>query len=119
MANFLKHLGAILLVVFFLALTVFVTNRAGYVAYGGDGYAHATKINFLINNWPNINWFYFWGNGIPVFLWYALMPYGFLVFFTKLLSTPALAIDAVNILTFFLNPDIYPSMAVFLARRLL
>jgi hypothetical protein len=102
MANFLKHLGAILLMILFLALTVFVTNRAGYVAYGGDGYAHATKINFLINNWPNINWFYFWGNGIPVFLWYALMPYGFLVFFTKLLGTPALAIDAVNILTFFL-----------------
>ena len=100
--NILGHLVAILLIGLFVIFTAFITNRSGYMAYGGDGYAHATKIKFLLDYWPNINWVYFWGNGIPVFLWYAIMPYAFLIFFTKLLSTPALAIDAVNLLTFFL-----------------
>lgn len=100
--NFLGHLIAVLLIGLFVIFTAFITNRSGYMAYGGDGYAHATKIKFLLDYWPNINWVYFWGNGIPVFLWYAMMPYAFLIFFTKLLSTPALAIDAVNLLTFFL-----------------
>ena len=89
-----------LIILLFTLFTAYFTNRAGYTALGGDGYAHATKIKFLVDFWPNINWVYFWGNGIPVFLWYGFMPYAFLVSFFKIFSSAAMAISAVNLLTF-------------------
>ncbi len=89
-----------LLILGFTAFVCYFTNRAGYLAFGGDGYAHSTKIKFLVDFWPQINWVYFWGNGIPVFLWYAPMPYLFLVFFFKIFSSTALSIAAVNYLIF-------------------
>ncbi|MFZ5366477.1 MAG: 6-pyruvoyl-tetrahydropterin synthase-related protein [Patescibacteria group bacterium] len=98
----LKFLIDVFLIVLFLLFTAYFTNRAGYLALWGDGYAHATKIKFLVTFWPNINWVYFWGNGIPVFLWYGFMPYAFLVFFYKIFSQASMAINAVNLLAFIL-----------------
>lgn len=97
-----KFIFDLLLILLFTFFVGYFTNRSGYLVLGGDGYAHATKIKFLVDFWPNINWVYFWGNGIPVFLWYGFVPYVFLVFFYKIFSSAAMAINAVNLLTFFI-----------------
>lgn len=91
-----------ILIILFTFFVAYITNRSGYLALGGDGYAHVTKIKFIADFFPNFHWVYFWGNGIPVFLWYGFMPYAFLVFFYKVFGTAVMAINSVNLLTFIM-----------------
>ena len=43
--------------------------------HGSDAYCHLSKIKFILDYWPNTDWFYHWAMGMPHFLWYAPLPY--------------------------------------------
>jgi|WetSurSiteA1Bulk_404760.scaffolds.fasta_scaffold01099_6 hypothetical protein len=100
MTKKIKFLLDGLILIAFVLLVCYVANRSGFTVFNGDGYSHATKMKFVSDFWPNINWVYFWGNGIPVFMWYGFMPMLPMVLFYKIFNSAALSINAMNILTF-------------------
>ncbi len=41
----------------------------------GDTAAHMTKVKHILDYWPHIRWSHQWAFGLPLFLWYAPLPY--------------------------------------------
>ena len=72
-----KLKGRIIVLILFLASFVFVVF-CGYLwgawtgfPKGHDAYAHITRIKYVLDFFPNIDWQYHWANGMPLFKSYA------------------------------------------------
>lgn len=42
---------------------------------GGDAYNSLTRLRFVLENFPNIDWSPAWSSGMPIFVWYQPLPY--------------------------------------------
>jgi len=83
-----------------IALGILISLLAGMwngYPIGMDSLAHLTKAKFIMDNWPNIDWSGQWYNGVPMFLWYSVVPYFFIVVFAKLAGSYLLGIQLLTL----------------------
>ncbi len=60
------------------AITIYISFAAGLwngYPIGTDAYAHLSKLQFMFDAWPHFEWNSLWANGMPMFLWYSIVPY--------------------------------------------
>ena len=87
-----------------IALTVYLSFATGMwdgYPIGTDAYAHLSKVKFMYENFPNFEWYSYWANGMPMFLWYSIVPYLFILMLKYLGSSYELSIQLMSIASIF------------------
>ena len=105
MKNKLQKLWPILDILLLLAVTLYISYVAGMwngYPIGSDAYAHLSKVKYMFNNWPDIDWIHTWANGMPLFLWYSIVPYLFLCVGKLIFGSYELSMQIITILAMFL-----------------
>jgi len=67
-------IDALLLSVFITLFERLIGAWSGYPV-GWDAYNALTRLRFVMEYFPHINWSPFWSGGMPLFLWYPPLPY--------------------------------------------
>ncbi len=119
---------------FFIGIIVAVTTwlayatvRADYLPLSGDAWVHAYKVKFILEFWPNINWFHHWAAGMPLLLWYSKLSYYLMVILAWFLKSiplstsfwPAISIGFLGIGAFALAYEVTRSRLAGLIAALL
>lgn len=81
-------------VAFYISLAAGTWN--GY-PMGTDAYAHMFKVKFLLDNWPHIDWNNLWAAGMPMFLWYSIVPYVLLALGKIILGSYELSMQIISV----------------------
>ncbi|MFA4930934.1 MAG: glycosyltransferase family 39 protein [Patescibacteria group bacterium] len=78
----LQKYGFVIDLLIIALVTIYISFAAGMwhgFPIGTDAYAHLSKVKFMNDFWPQSDWLYSWANGMPMFLWYSIVPYLFLL----------------------------------------
>lgn len=102
-----QKLGLIFDWTLIVAVGVYISLMAGLwdgYPIGMDVMAHLTKAKLLAESWPDIDWYGGWYVGAPMFLWYSVVPYFFIVLFASLTNTYLLGIQLLSLMAIIAIP---------------
>lgn len=90
-------LDATLIAIFIAVFEWLMGAWKGYPV-GWDAYNALTRLRFVLDNFPHINWGPIWSGGMPLFIWYQPLPYLILTAVVKITNwTPEFTLNVATI----------------------